>query len=56
MKQDWSGCRDLAAPFHFFASVKMIIIAIIIIIQQILNKSNPHPDPGEEHRAVLLPQ
>jgi hypothetical protein len=42
MKQDWSGRRDLAAPFQFFASVKMIIIIVIIIIQQILNKSN-HP-------------
>jgi hypothetical protein len=42
-KQDWSGRWDLAAPFQFFASVKMIIIiVIIIIIQQILNKSN-HP-------------
>ena len=43
MKQEQgSGRRDLASPFHFFASVKMTIIIVITIIQQILNKSK-HP-------------
>ena len=59
MKQDSSGRRDLAAPFQFFASVKMIIIyhCYYFIIQQekdFKQIDSPIPIRGGAS-AVLLP-
>ena len=47
MKQDWSGCRDLAAPFQFFASTKIIITIVLSLLEQIFKtKRITHPNGG----------